>query len=98
MSRRHADRNGAIAPPTPSPPHVAEPHRIDPNAVYLLHQAQHFLRLTRSTVRREVRAGRLRVARRAGRYYLLGRWLLEWLEAGEVPRRQLSTELGPSRS
>jgi hypothetical protein len=35
-----------------------------------------------------VREGRLRIARRAGRYYILGRWLLEWLEGGELPPRQ----------
>jgi hypothetical protein len=59
---------------------------IDPNAVFLLDQVQALLRLRRSTVRREVREGRLRVSKRAGRYYLLGEWVLEWLRAGEVRR------------
>ena len=40
------------------------------------------------SIRREVREGRLRISKRAGRYYLLGAWLLEWLEAGEVTPRQ----------
>jgi hypothetical protein len=50
--------------------------------------AQAALKLTTSTVRREVREGRLRVSKRAGRYYLLGAWLLEWIAAGELPHRQ----------
>jgi hypothetical protein len=28
------------------------------------------------------------VAKRAGRYLILGTWLLEWIEAGELPRRK----------
>jgi len=43
--------------------------------------------LTASTIRREVREGRLRVSKRCGRYYLLGEWLLEWIAGGEVKRR-----------
>jgi hypothetical protein len=46
------------------------------------------LKLKTSTIRREVKAGRLRVSKRAGRYYLLGSWILEWLAGGELPRRK----------
>ena len=59
------------------------PHVIDPHAVYFADTFREWFRLTRSTLRREVREGRLRVARRAGRYYLLGEWVLQWLRAGE---------------
>ena len=60
---------------------------IDPNAVWSLGAFQEDFGTSKSTVRREVRGKRLRVAKRAGRYYILGKWILEWLEAGEVRRR-----------
>jgi hypothetical protein len=63
-----------------------EPHVIDPHGIYFPDQAQILLRLTRSTIRREFREGRLRIAKRAGRYYLLGKWLIEWIEGGELRR------------
>jgi hypothetical protein len=74
-------KNGVEA----APPAV-EVHVIDPNGVYLLPQVKALLKLRDSTVRREVREKRLRVARRAGRYYILGKWLLEWIEQGEIVR------------
>jgi hypothetical protein len=61
-------------------------HVIHPGAVYSLESARAALGLARATLRREVRLGRLRVSKRAGRYYLLGAWLLEWLRSGEVRR------------
>jgi hypothetical protein len=73
---------------------AAEVHVIEPNAVYFPDTAQRILRLKKSTLRREVREHRLRIARRAGRYYLLGRWILEWLEAGELPRHRTATTNG----
>jgi hypothetical protein len=59
---------------------------VNPQAVYSLEAARGALGLAPATLRREIRLGRLRVSKRAGRYYLLGVWLLEWLEAGEVTR------------
>jgi hypothetical protein len=74
---------GPLAPPLPLP------HVIDPNAVYNVEAAQRCLHLRKRTIALEHKAGRLRVAKRAGRYYLLGKWLLEWLEAGEHrPKRK----------
>jgi hypothetical protein len=58
--------------------------------VYCLEEAQAALRLKKSTVRREVRSRRLRISKRAGRYYILGKWLLEWLENGELPQNGLN--------
>lgn len=63
------------------------PHRIDENAVYDLQAARSALALTKGTLPREIKLGRLRAAKRAGKYLILGRWLREWIEAGEVPRR-----------
>lgn len=63
------------------------PHVIAPDAVYFVEDAQRALRLKKSTIRREVREGRLRISKRAGRYFLLGEWILEWIRAGEVTRR-----------
>jgi hypothetical protein len=72
------------------PPAEAVPvavHAVEPTGVYFVDTFRKLFRLRKSTLRREVREGRLRVARRAGRYYLLGEWILEWLRGGELPRR-----------
>jgi hypothetical protein len=68
-------------------------HVIHRTAIYSLEAARQALGLKKDTLRREVRLGRLRVAKRAGRYYVLGNWLLEWLEGGEVRRRRPTAEL-----
>jgi hypothetical protein len=65
-----------------------QPHVIHPTAVYSVEDARQILKLQKSTIRRELREGRIRVAKRAGRYFLLGEWLLEWLRAGELKRRR----------
>jgi hypothetical protein len=61
---------------------------IDPKAVYSLEQARSTLQLAKNCLPREIRLGRLRVAKRAGKYFILGAWLLEWIEAGELPARE----------
>ncbi len=58
---------------------------IDPNAVFRLDELRAVLGLPRTTLKREVRAGRLRVTRRAGCYWVLGSWLLEYFESGPGP-------------
>jgi hypothetical protein len=65
---------------------MKNPHTIWPTAVYDLEAARAALNLTRTTLNRELRLGRLRVAKRAGKYFLLGEWLLEWLRKGEITR------------
>jgi hypothetical protein len=60
---------------------------VEPTGVYALAAAGAMLGLPRSCLPREVRLGRLRVSKRAGRYWVIGKWLLEWLEAGERRRR-----------
>ena len=64
-----------------------ELHVIHPQAVYDRDAARIALGLTKTTLARELRKGRIRCSKRAGSYYILGQWLLEWLETGEVPRR-----------
>jgi hypothetical protein len=66
----------------------AEPHVIHDDAVYFVEDFQRLFRLRKSTLRREVRGGRLRVAKRGGRYLVLGAWVKAWIQAGEVRRRQ----------
>jgi hypothetical protein len=76
------------APPAAEPAACKTAHTINENAVYFSDNLRSLLRFRATTLRHEVRAGRLRVGKRGGRYYVLGRWLLEWLREGEMPRRQ----------
>ncbi len=59
---------------------------IDPNAVFDLQQARQLLGLAKNTLGREIRLGRLRCSKRAGKCFVLGSWLLEWIQAGEIKR------------
>jgi hypothetical protein len=72
--------------PDPTPPPASGPHVVHPTAVYTLGQAQAALGLRPTTLKREVRRGRLRVVRRGGKYFTLGAWVLAWL-SGEPPYR-----------
>lgn len=82
-------RNENERPPT-SPREVAPidpaPHIIVSNAIYTVGSASRALGLPKSSLPREIRQGRLRVAKRAGRYFIMGTWLLEWLQSGERQR------------
>lgn len=66
---------------------TGNPHVIDPRGLYFPGDVVEVFRLRNSTIRREVREGRLKVAKRAGRYFMLGEWLIEWLRGGVVERR-----------
>jgi hypothetical protein len=80
-----------VRPAEPAGSRAVEPasvHTIEPTGLYLLEDAIRIFRLRKSTIRRELREGRLRVSKRAGRYYLLGRWLIEWIEGGEMKRTE----------
>jgi hypothetical protein len=61
---------------------------IDPHAVFRLAELQQLLDLPATTIRREVRLGRLRVAKRGNWYWTTGDWVHQWLAAGEVRRRR----------
>lgn len=60
---------------------------IRPTAVYDLDSARAALALAKGCLPREIRLGRLRASKRAGKYLILGEWLLEWVRTGEVERR-----------
>jgi hypothetical protein len=49
--------------------------------------------LAKETISREIRLGRLRHAKRAGRTLILGAWLLQWVRAGERRRGTAPTPL-----
>jgi hypothetical protein len=74
------------------------PPVLDPRAVYTRLQATAVLGLKPSTLATEIRKGRLRVSRRAGRYFILGKWLLEWIERGERKRPSRGGANGVERS
>jgi hypothetical protein len=59
---------------------------IHENAVYDLEQARATLWLAKGCLPREIRLGRLRAAKRAGKILITGRWLREWIESGEIHR------------
>jgi hypothetical protein len=60
---------------------------IDPNHVFTRESLTATLGLCENTVGREVRKGRLRVSRSAGSYWILGKWVIDWIEGGELQRR-----------
>jgi hypothetical protein len=66
---------------------------IDPNAIYRPEQVQIALGLRASSLRTEWRRGRLRVLRRCGRNFLLGRDLITWLDSGELKKNRPTSEL-----
>jgi hypothetical protein len=73
--------------PAPKAEPPSQPHIVHENAVYSIEEFRQLFRLKQSTVRREVKLGRLRIAKRAGRYFLLGRWILHWLETAPGGRK-----------
>ncbi len=85
----------AIAAPA-APPLPAAPV-IGTNQVFTPESARRILGLPASTLKREIRSRRLRVAKRAGRYFILGAWLLEWLKAGEMRREHPPADPNPNK-
>jgi hypothetical protein len=76
----------AVATPAPAAARPRGPHVVNPDAVYTLASAAAALGLAKECLPREVRLGRLEARKRAGRYWLLGRWLIRWLETGQPHR------------
>ena len=74
------------------------PFEIDPDGVYTPAIISERLGLTKGTLPREIRLRRLRVSKRAGRYFLLGVWVLEWLRGGEVRRAGAATDSNTTSS
>ena len=71
------------------------PHVIHPNAVYRMADLQAALGLTNNCISREIQLGRLRASRRGKWYFILGRWVLAWLAAGEVHSSSAKGVSGP---
>jgi hypothetical protein len=69
---------------------------IHANAVFTPESLRSALSLAKSSISREIRLGRLRVAKRGGRYFLLGRWIIQWLREGEVRRKRSDEVSGVS--
>lgn len=63
---------------------------LHPTAVYTVAQVRTMLGLRQSSLRREIRAGRLAVNKRCGKYFFLGEQLLDWLRGGELKRSRPS--------
>ena len=76
MSRRDKKPEGDLVA-RPGAPHV-----IDPHACYTIPTATAALGLRKECLPREIRAGRLQARKRGGRYWILGAWLLAWVESG----------------
>lgn len=67
-------------------------HRlIRPTAVYSVAEAANLIGLPTSCLIRDSRRGILRVSRRGKKHFILGAWLLGWIEAGEVRRGHRET-------
>lgn len=65
---------------------------IAPAAVYDLAAFRRLFGVSKSCAAREFRMGRLRVSRRGGKHFILGAWILDWIEAGEIhPRKRTVT-------
>ena len=73
-------------PPRAEPSGDVQPHVLRPTAVYTLDTATRALGLDRTTLRNEITRGAVRRAKRGGKVYFLGAWLLEWVRRGEVRR------------
>ncbi|MGF1583042.1 MAG: hypothetical protein ACFCD0_27295 [Gemmataceae bacterium] len=70
------------------PQPIQRPHVVvESNAVFTLVTARAALGTAKNCLPREIRKRRLRVSKRGGRYYILGKWLLEWIEEGEIIRK-----------
>jgi hypothetical protein len=67
---------------------MTEPVRIADDEVYTIEAARLVLGVPGRTLRREVRDGRLRVAKVAGRYLVPGPWLRDYVTACEVKRHR----------
>jgi len=61
-------------------------HVIQPTAVYDLVTGRAALGLAKGCLPREIRLGRLRASKRAGKIFILGEFLLEWLQDAEITR------------
>jgi hypothetical protein len=67
--------------------------RIYANQIFDLETARAVLQLPESTLPRECRLGRLRHGKRAGKIFILGKWIIQWIETSEIHRRRRRASL-----
>src|SRR5262245_53390018 len=75
-----------------------QPHIIHATAVYTVEDLRRFFKLKSTSVRREVRLGHLRIAKRCGRYFCLGQWVLQWLDEGQLRSTSAPNEAAADRN
>lgn len=61
----------------------ASPIIIEPHHVHTLESAAKSLGVSRVLISREIKRGHLRFAVRGRSVYIMGQWLLEWVQKGE---------------
>jgi hypothetical protein len=77
-----------ICPTTSTPTSATQPVKLDPDAYYITEAVLTAIPwMKASTLRREIRLGRLRAAERCGRHLFRGQWLLDWLASGELAKQ-----------
>jgi hypothetical protein len=79
--RRRQPLTTPAGSPTGRPPAV-----VEPNGLYFLADVIALTRAKRPAVRAAIAAGQLRASVVAGRYIVLGSWLLDWIHAAPPPR------------
>jgi hypothetical protein len=75
---------------------LAIPH-IHPDMVFTRESFLRTFGLRQSSLRREVREGRLKVQKRCGKYFILGSEVLNWLRGGDYRSREQAADLHPRR-
>lgn len=65
---------------------VGEVPVISPRAVYSPGQIQKLLGLRRTSIYTEIKKRRLQRSLRCGKVFILGAWVIRWLEEGRVSR------------
>jgi hypothetical protein len=75
-----------MATPAPAP-------IIHPRQVFSIDSLTQTLGLRRGTIPRELRLKRLRYSKRAGKVWILGAWVLAWLQSGEIQRKRTGVEV-----
>jgi hypothetical protein len=81
---RAATPNGNSATVAPIAAEPACVPTIAADAVFTIGSLRATLGLRAGTLPRELRLKRLRHSKRAGRVFILGAWVIEWIAAGEV--------------
>jgi hypothetical protein len=93
VSNHPPERNGTGTQTTPTLTAAVRPALavIDPHALGTVEEWTAHLDLGQTTLLREIRRRRLRASRRAGKYWLTGQWIMDWVAGGDVTWRRPAT-------